>query len=117
MYRRKVMQGKSTADADGLHLHTLVYRRLLRHHGRWSPLARSALTTLGMLALALLTVVPAWLFCDETWVLQAYAAGFALTYLWIYWRIVRFGTPWGGLLRRAARKGAARRVRHSGGTL
>jgi hypothetical protein len=71
-----------------------------------------------MLGLCLLTVVPAWLFWDETWVLQLYAAAFALIYLWIYRRIVRFGLPWGGLLLRTRGKGAAaRRARHSGGTL
>jgi len=118
MYRRKVVQGRSTAAPDGLHLHTLVYRRVVKGHGRRSPAARSALTTLVMLGLCLLTVVPAWLFWDETWVLQLYAAAFALIYLWIYRRIVRFGLPWGGLLLRTRGKGAAaRRARHSGGTL
>ncbi|HEX7251053.1 MAG TPA: hypothetical protein VF262_11780, partial [Burkholderiales bacterium] len=86
-------------------------------HGRRSPAARSALTTRFMLAMSLLTVVPAWLFWDETWVLQLYAAAFAAIYLWIYWRIVRFGVPWGGLLRRAAGRGGVRRARQSGGTL
>ncbi|HET9734046.1 MAG TPA: glycosyltransferase, partial [Burkholderiales bacterium] len=117
MYRRKVMQRKSTADADGLHLHTLVYRRVVKGHGRRSPVARSALTTLFMLAMSLLTVVPAWLFWDETWVLQAYAAAFAAIYLWIYRGIVRFSVPWSGLLRQAEGKGGGRRARQSGGTL
>lgn len=92
MYRRKA-RGRSPADADGLHLHTLVYRRVMRL--KLSPVARSALTTLLMFVLCLATVVPAGLFRDETWILQAYAAGFVLVYLWIYWRIVRFGLPVG----------------------
>jgi hypothetical protein len=62
-------------------------------------------------------VVPAWLFWDETWVLQLHAAAFAAIYLWIYWRIVRFAVPWRGLLRQAAGRGGARRTRQSGGTL
>jgi UDP-N-acetylmuramyl pentapeptide phosphotransferase/UDP-N-acetylglucosamine-1-phosphate transferase len=117
MYRRKVVQGRSTAAPDGLHLHTLVYHRVVKGQGRRSPAARGALTTLIMLGCCLVTVVPAWLFWDETWVLQLYAAAFALIYLWIYQRIVRFGVPWGGLLLRTRGKGAARRARHSGGTL
>ena len=87
MYRRK-RRGRSPADPDGLHLHTLVYRRVLRTK---NPVARSAYTTLLMLALSLLTVVPAWLFYDETWILQLYAAGFTFVYLGVYWRITRFG--------------------------
>jgi hypothetical protein len=51
-------------------------------------------------------VVPAALFRDETWILQAYAAGFVLVYLWIYWRIVRFGLPVGRI---RGRKAAPRR--------
>jgi UDP-N-acetylmuramyl pentapeptide phosphotransferase/UDP-N-acetylglucosamine-1-phosphate transferase len=116
IYRRKVMKGASPASADGLHLHTLVYHRIVKGHGRWSPAARSALTTLFMLAISLLTVVPAWLFRGQTWVLQLYAAAFAVFYLWMYRRIVRFGAPWAGR-RRMAGKGAAKGARHPGGTL
>jgi len=87
MYRRK-RRGRSPADPDGLHLHTLVYRRVLRTR---NPVARSALTTLVLVALSLLTVIPAWLFYGETWILQLYAAGFTFVYLGLYWRIARFG--------------------------
>lgn len=117
MYRRKVMRGDSPAAPDGLHLHTLVYHRIVKGHGRRSQAARSALTTLFMLALCLLTVVPAWLFAGDTWVLQLYAAAFAVFYLWIYRRIVRFGAPMGRAPRRTPGKGAAPGARHRGGTL
>jgi hypothetical protein len=62
-------------------------------------------------------VVPAWIFYGNTWVLQLYAAAFAVFYLWLYRRIVRFGAPLGGRLRRTAGKGAATGARHPGGTL
>jgi len=116
MYRRKVVRGRSPADPDGLHLHTLVYRRIVKLHTR--PVARSAVTTLCMLALSLATVLPAWLFREETWILQAFAAAFAFLYLWIYRRIVRFGVPRGLVLGRAPGKGATRnRAKPTGGTL
>jgi len=86
MYRRKT-RGRSPADADGLHLHTLVYRRIVR---RGSPARRSALTALYMVGLALGAVAPAWFFWGETWLLQAFAAGWAALYLWLYGRIARF---------------------------
>lgn len=92
-YRRKVLRGRSPASPDGLHLHTLVYRRIVKLHDR--PAARSALTTLCLLGVSLLTVVPAWLFWDESWILQTFAAAFALLYLRLYRRIVRFGVPAG----------------------
>jgi len=91
MYRRKAIRGRSPADPDGLHLHTLVYRRIVRLDAR--PVARNAATTLCLLALCLATVVPAVAFWDETWILQAFAAAFAAGYIWLYWRIVRFRTP------------------------
>jgi hypothetical protein len=113
MVRRRI-RGRSPAAPDGLHLHTLVYRRIVKLHAR--PVARSALTTVCMLALSLATVVPAVLFWDETWILQAYAAAFALVYVRIYRRIVKFGVPQGLVLGRSA--GTARRQNPaSGGTL
>jgi len=91
MFRRKALRGRSPADPDGLHLHTLVFRRVVRLRHR--PVAHNAVTTLCMLAVCLTTVVPAVLFWDETWVLQLAAAVFALSYVLLYWRIVRFGLP------------------------
>jgi UDP-N-acetylmuramyl pentapeptide phosphotransferase/UDP-N-acetylglucosamine-1-phosphate transferase len=113
MVRRRV-RGRSPADPDGLHLHTLVYRRIVKLHER--PVARSALTTVCMLALGLATVVPAWLFWRETWILQAFAAAFALAYLRIYRRIVKFGVPRGLVLGRSPQT-ARRQNPASGGTL
>jgi UDP-N-acetylmuramyl pentapeptide phosphotransferase/UDP-N-acetylglucosamine-1-phosphate transferase len=116
MYRRKVLHGRSPARPDGLHLHTLVYRRIVRFGDR--PVARSAVTTLCMLALSLATVVPAWLFWDETWLLQACAAVFALVYLCIYRRIVRFGVPRGMVLgRRPLGAAAQNRAGQTGRTM
>jgi len=91
MFRRKALRGRSPADPDGLHLHTLVFRRVVRLRHR--PVAHNAVTTLCMLAVCLTTVIPAVLFWDETWILQLAAAVFALSYVLLYWRIVRFGLP------------------------
>ena len=38
-------------------------------------------------------MIPAVLFWDETWVLQAFALAFAGAYVWLYRKIVRFGVP------------------------
>jgi UDP-N-acetylmuramyl pentapeptide phosphotransferase/UDP-N-acetylglucosamine-1-phosphate transferase len=112
MVRRRI-RGRSPAAPDGLHLHTLVYRRIVKLHAH--P-ARSAVTTLCMLALNVFTVVPAVLYWDETWILQAYAAAFALVYVRIYRRIAKFGVPQGLVLGRSPRT-ARRQNPAPGGTL
>ena len=106
-YRRKILRGRSAATADGLHLHTLVYRRLVRWkvgsrnpRHRW---ARNALTTPYLLVLLSLNVVPAVLFWDNTLVLQLFTLAFALLYVALYWRIVRLKAPRLLILRRRAK--------------
>jgi UDP-GlcNAc:undecaprenyl-phosphate/decaprenyl-phosphate GlcNAc-1-phosphate transferase len=105
-YRRRVLRGRSAASADGLHLHTLVYRRLVRWKvGSRDPRhrsARNALTTPYLVALVSFNVVPATLFWDNTPVLQLFTLGFALLYVVLYWRIVRLKAPQRLILRRPA---------------
>ncbi|HMA90293.1 MAG TPA: glycosyltransferase, partial [Burkholderiales bacterium] len=105
-YRRRVLRGRSPGEADGLHLHTLVYRRLVRwkvssraqQDRRW----RNALTTPYLIVLSAITVVPAALFWDDTLALQLFALAFAIFYTALYWRIVRFRAPRRLILRRLA---------------
>ncbi len=105
-YRRRVLRGRPAASADGLHLHTLVYRRLVRWKVRSRAVqdrrARNALTTPYLIVLTSLTVVPATLFWDKTLVLELFALAFALLYVTLYWRIVRFKAPRALILRRPA---------------
>jgi UDP-GlcNAc:undecaprenyl-phosphate GlcNAc-1-phosphate transferase len=96
MYRRK-MRGRSTGEADALHLHSLVYRRL----ARWKGFAASPreYVTRNSLASACLWVLPAAClavalsFWANSLVLQSAAVTFAILYTWLYFRIVRFGMP------------------------
>jgi len=108
-YRRRVLRGRSAASADGLHLHTLVYRRLVRWKvGSRDPRhrrARNALTTPYLIALIALNVVPAALFWNNTLVLQLFTLAFALLYVMLYWRIVRLKSPRLLILRRRAESG------------
>ncbi len=110
-YRRRVLRGRSPGDADGLHLHTLVYRRLVRwmvgsrdlQHRRW----RNALTTPYLAVLSATTVIPAALFWHNTRVLQLFALAFALLYVVLYRRIVRLKAPRALILRLPARAARA----------
>lgn len=98
MYRRVFLRHTSPAAPDALHLHSLVYRRLLG----WmlsskleagSLVRRNAMTTPYLWGLTLLCIIPAVIFYNRTYVLMAGVALFIVSYLWVYSRIVRFRSP------------------------
>ncbi|GHD78421.1 glycosyltransferase [Vogesella fluminis] len=97
IYRRKFLQGRPVGAPDALHLHQMVYRRLVRwmvgskearHMTR-----RNSMTSPYLWALSSLSVVPAMLFWNNSLVLIACAGLFVLTYLYLYRMIVRFHSP------------------------
>jgi len=96
IYRRR-LRGTSPGMPDGIHLHTLIYRRVLR----WAVADRSvramtlrnSMTAPYLWALSMLSVIPAMLFWDQTPVVAAFLALFVLSYLLLYRRIVRFRSP------------------------
>jgi len=96
MYRRR-MRGQSTGDADALHLHSLVYRRLARWKGfEATPadhITRNSVASACLWILPALCLVVALAFWDESLPLQAAAVIFALGYVALYRRIVHFGLP------------------------
>lgn len=97
MYRRVMLRGQSPGEPDGIHLHTLVYRRVMR----WavgpasarSLTRRNSMTSPYLWMLCMTSVVPAMLFWDSTAVLAGFIVLFALIYIALYWRIVRFKSP------------------------
>ncbi|MFN9709650.1 MAG: MraY family glycosyltransferase [Burkholderiales bacterium] len=97
MYRRRILKGQKTSDADGIHLHTLIYRRLVRKHvpveaqGRQS--IRNSMTSPYLWVICLLSVIPAALWWNNTPVLLGFLFLFGLVYVNFYWRIVRFRVP------------------------
>ena len=96
MYRRR-MRGQSPGQADALHLHTLVYRRVARWKGYGAQPAdyvmRNSVASLMLWMLPVICWAVAVSFWTETLLLQAAAAVFAALYVWLYRRIVRFGVP------------------------
>lgn len=97
MYRRKVIRAVPTGLPDGIHLHSLIYRRLMR----WAIGARDAramtrrnsMTAPYLWMLCVTSLVPALAFWDSTPLIAACMLLFALTYIALYRRIVRFKTP------------------------
>jgi UDP-N-acetylmuramyl pentapeptide phosphotransferase/UDP-N-acetylglucosamine-1-phosphate transferase len=97
IYRRAVLRQRPTHMPDGIHLHSLVYRRVMGWAvGDRSAKAltrRNARTSPVLWALCMVSVVPAMLFWDNTPVVASFLALFAITYVALYWRIVRFRSP------------------------
>lgn len=94
IYRKKLLRGQSPAEPDGVHLHMLVYKRLVRRFGAGEPgWKRNCLTTPYLVGMAALSILPATVLWNDTAWLELVAAGFTALYLWLYWRIVRFRAP------------------------
>lgn len=110
IYRKKWLRGMSPGIPDGVHLHMLVYKRLVRwgigNRSAKVRTRRNSLTSPFLWMLCLTTIVPALLWWDSTPLLGFYILAFAAVYVGLYWRIVRFRTPrW--LVVRRPRRGPA----------
>ena len=97
IYRRLFLRGKSPGMPDGIHLHSLIFRRLVRWAvGRRDARAlvrRNALTSPYLWLLSLMAVIPATIFWRHSGLLMLFCLLFVVTYVWLYARIVRFRTP------------------------
>jgi UDP-N-acetylmuramyl pentapeptide phosphotransferase/UDP-N-acetylglucosamine-1-phosphate transferase len=96
-YRRMFIRGKSPTMPDGIHLHSLIFRRIVQWAvGRKDARAlmrRNSLTSPYLWLFSLMAVIPATVFWRYTWVLICCCLLFVITYIWIYLRIVRFKSP------------------------
>ncbi|HEU5295869.1 MAG TPA: glycosyltransferase [Burkholderiaceae bacterium] len=97
MYRRRVLQDRSPGVPDGIHLHSLIYRRVVRWAAGPSKAKaltrRNSLTSPYLWLLCMCAVMPAVLFWDNTAVLASFIVLFSVGYTMLYWRIVRFRAP------------------------
>lgn len=96
-YRRVFVRGTSPGMPDGIHLHSLIFRRLVRwavgREDARSLTRGNSMTSPYLWLLSSLAVVPATLFWRNTWVLMLCSLVFVVAYLWLYSRIVRFKAP------------------------
>jgi UDP-N-acetylmuramyl pentapeptide phosphotransferase/UDP-N-acetylglucosamine-1-phosphate transferase len=97
VYRRWVVRGQSAGLPDALHLHQMVFSRLVRWMvGRREArflLRRNSMTTPYLWSMGLLTVVPAVLAWHIPVILQTCCFVFILFYVWLYRRLVHFRAP------------------------
>ncbi|MDN3920941.1 MraY family glycosyltransferase [Roseateles violae] len=113
IYRRRILRDAPPGEPDGIHLHSLIYRRLMRWaigaHDARVMTRRNSMTAPYLWTLCVSSLAPALLFWDSTPMIVACMLLFAVTYVGLYWRIVRFKTPkW--LVFRNAPKSEARAV-------
>jgi UDP-N-acetylmuramyl pentapeptide phosphotransferase/UDP-N-acetylglucosamine-1-phosphate transferase len=94
IYRRIIHQNKSPGQPDGIHFHSLIYRRLIRSNtlGQ-SQSNRNAKTAPYLWILVVTNAIPSIIFFDSTHALQGLTILFILTYWCLYRSIVRFQIP------------------------
>lgn len=100
MVRRKLRRGRrrATWEPDGIHLHSLLFRRVVRWAvgGARNTKAlnrRNSMTSPYLWALCGLSILPAVSFYDETEMLLLCLLLFSASYVGLYLSIVRFKTP------------------------
>jgi UDP-N-acetylmuramyl pentapeptide phosphotransferase/UDP-N-acetylglucosamine-1-phosphate transferase len=114
IWRKLAVRGVSPGVPDGLHLHMLVFRRLVRwavgRRDAASLTLRNSLTAPYLWMLSSLAALPATLLWRYPHALQAMVGVFCLLYVWLYMRLVRFRAPrW--LVLRSRRGGPLSRFR------
>jgi UDP-N-acetylmuramyl pentapeptide phosphotransferase/UDP-N-acetylglucosamine-1-phosphate transferase len=110
-WRRFWLRSRPATLPDGIHLHTLVYRRLVRwavgEQDHRAVVRANSMSSPYLWLLCSASVAPAMLFWDNPPMLGAMIVLFAVSYVVLYRQIVRFRSPrW---LRRATRSADVKR--------
>jgi UDP-N-acetylmuramyl pentapeptide phosphotransferase/UDP-N-acetylglucosamine-1-phosphate transferase len=97
MYRRKIVRERSVNHPDALHLHTLVYRRLLLNSRNTNNIEQknsrnSQVAIYFWLPASLFTFVSC-LFMQSTWTQLVLMLIYLTMYVWLYKKLVKFKSP------------------------
>lgn len=107
IWRRTVLRGTAAHMPDAAHMHSLVYKRVVRwvvgSRAAKDKTARNAMTSPYLWLLCSISVIPAMLFWQNTLVLQVCTGAFIVLYIILYRRFVLFNTPHWLQIRRAHR--------------
>ncbi len=97
IYRRRVLRDVSPGAPDGIHLHSLIYRRLMRWavgvRDARAMTRRNSMTAPYLWTLCVFSLAPALLFWQSSLAIALCLVLFGVAYVGLYWRIVRFKTP------------------------
>ncbi len=109
MFRRASKGGfTQIGRADALHLHHLVFRRLVKSSGceggQRASVLRNAMTTPYLLVLVFLSMIPAVIFAHQPMILVGFCLLFAVGYSLCYRMIVRLRVPRWLVIRKVANR-------------
>lgn len=97
VYRRVFLRGRPAGMPDGIHLHSLIFRRIVQWtvgpEDARSLTRRNSFTSPYLWLLSMMAVLPATMFWRHTVVLMVFCLVFVFSYIWLYTRIVRFKSP------------------------
>lgn len=97
IYRKKFLRGQSPGMPDGVHLHMLIYKRLVRWAIGSSDVRhktqRNAMTSPYLWLLSSFAVIPAVLFWQNEYLLMLFVAVFSAMYIILYRKLVLFRMP------------------------
>jgi UDP-N-acetylmuramyl pentapeptide phosphotransferase/UDP-N-acetylglucosamine-1-phosphate transferase len=97
IYRRWILRDRPAHLPDGIHLHSLIYRRVMR----WAladgsvraRTRRNSMTSPVLWGLCTASLLPATLWWQHTAAIAWSLLAFVVAYVALYWRIVRFRAP------------------------
>ncbi|HEY5800552.1 MAG TPA: MraY family glycosyltransferase, partial [Burkholderiaceae bacterium] len=97
VYRRVFVRGRSPGMPDGIHLHSLIFRRIVQwavgKRDARALLRRNSMTSPYLWLFSAMAVLPATLLWQHTLPLMFFCLLFVVSYIWLYARIVRFRSP------------------------
>lgn len=97
MYRRRIVRKRPVGLPDAVHLHSLVYRRLMRwavsQRDPRAQLMRNSMTAPYLWVICALSVLAAIVFRHDAHWLAVSLGGFCIVYVGLYRAIVKFRTP------------------------
>jgi len=110
IWRRKFRRGVPVDQPDALHLHQLVFRRLVRvtfsrDRRHAVPALCNAMASPYLWVLALISLVPATVWWDDVRILGLSMVAFAAVYVWLYVRLITWRRPRWLLLPSLGRRG------------
>lgn len=97
IYRRVVVRKTSAGSPDGVHLHSIIFRRVLRwmisDSQNLGATLRNSMTSPYLWLLSAMAIFPASIFWNNSKILFVFVIAFCFSYVWLYRRIIRFKTP------------------------
>lgn len=95
VYRRSIHKNRNPMMADGTHIHTLIFRRIIKRDilTNTNRLSANARTSPYLWFLSASATIPALIFWNNTSILILICFVFISFYIWLYKRIINFKVP------------------------